>query len=113
MILVPKIDSIERTLDGLTLGFVVSATLEYFDGHFSDCPLLPGVVQIGWAIELARQHALIAGRFRSLAAVKFMRVIQPGTTLALLLQIDPEKNALSFEYRSSGEICSGGRVLFQ
>ena len=31
-----------------------SPALIYFDGHFDDAPILPGVVQIDWAIELGR-----------------------------------------------------------
>lgn len=116
MIDLPEIDSIERSRDGresLTLRFVIPATLRYFEGHFPGVPLLPGVVQIGWAIELARQHLsqpALAG-FRSLSGVKFMQVIQPGAQIALLLTSD-SPSQLSFEYRAGGVLCSTGRVSF-
>lgn len=111
MIRLPQVHSTERTSDGVRLTLAVPATLEYFDGHFPGCPLLPGVVQIGWAIGLARQHLAVDGGFRSLSAVKFTRVIQPGATVDLLLELaaGPE---LSFEYQLDGLSCSGGRVLF-
>jgi 3-hydroxymyristoyl/3-hydroxydecanoyl-(acyl carrier protein) dehydratase len=113
----PEIDSVERRQDGLRLHFALPAELEYFDGHFPDVPLLPGVVQIGWAVELARLHlaADAAGaldRFRSLATVKFMRVMQPGATVTLQLSVDRESRALAFEYLAGDQTCSSGRVLF-
>jgi 3-hydroxymyristoyl/3-hydroxydecanoyl-(acyl carrier protein) dehydratase len=113
MILLPQIEALERSTDHLNLRFVVPASLAYFAGHFPDVPVLPGVVQVGWAIELARLHVPFSGAFRSLAAVKFMRVVQPNDSLALRLAADTERRELSFEYRRCGEACSSGRVLFQ
>ncbi|HMN44781.1 MAG TPA: hypothetical protein PKE27_09425 [Povalibacter sp.] len=113
VILLPEIDSFERRPDGLNLQFVVPADLGYFAGHFPGVPLLPGVVQIGWAVELARQHVPFDAQFRALAGVKFMRVIQPGATVALQLAFDAAARELSFEYRCGGQPCSGGRALFQ
>lgn len=112
-ILLPEIDTLERTPEGLSLHFTVPAELGYFAGHFPEVPLLPGVVQIGWAVELGRRYVPFDAQFRALAGVKFMRVIQPGATVALQLAFDPGARELAFEYRSDGQPCSGGRVLFQ
>lgn len=112
MILLPEIESLERTHDGLSLRFVVPASLDYFEGHFPGCQLLPGVVQIGWAVELARQYLQFDNSFHSLAAVKFMRVIQPEARLALHFAIDEDNRELSFEYQCDGQTCSSGRVRF-
>jgi 3-hydroxyacyl-[acyl-carrier-protein] dehydratase len=108
----PEITALERAADRLTLRLVIPATNRYFDGHFPGVPVLPGVVQVGWAIELARLHLSVAARFRSLAAVKFMRVIQPSADVSLSLAIDADRRELAFEYRLSGAPCSSGRVLF-
>lgn len=113
MLRIPEIDRVQRTDTGIRLDFAVPASLEYFAGHFPGCPLLPGVVQIGWAVELARQHIPFDASFRSLAGVKFTRVIQPGTSVCLLLAFDRERSELTFEYLIGGESCSGGRVRFQ
>jgi 3-hydroxymyristoyl/3-hydroxydecanoyl-(acyl carrier protein) dehydratase len=113
----PEIDSLERGPEGLSLNFHVSRQLEYFEGHFPEVPLLPGVIQVGWAVELARLHlAPTAGgmldRFRSLANLKFMRVIQPGAAVRLHLRIDLDRREMDFEYSAGGHTCSSGRVLF-
>ncbi|HEY6125951.1 MAG TPA: hypothetical protein VIV63_14965 [Steroidobacteraceae bacterium] len=112
MLLLPSIDAVEREQDHLELRFVVPESNCYFEGHFSGCPVLPGVVQVGWAIEFARQHIPFAARFRALSAVKFMRVIQPNAAVTLRIKADAGLHALSFEYRLAGEPCSSGRVLF-
>ena len=117
MLTLPEIASLERRPDGLHLGFVLAADLEYFAGHFPQAPLLPGVVQVGWAVELARLHlepgaSAELGRFRSLASVKFMRVLQPGAQVRLRLSADSASRELAFEYREGDVICSSGRVLF-
>jgi 3-hydroxymyristoyl/3-hydroxydecanoyl-(acyl carrier protein) dehydratase len=108
----PLIDALERAQDHLSLRLIIPDTNIYFQGHFPGCPVLPGVVQVGWAIEFARLHVPFSARFRSLAAVKFMRVIQPNAAITLRLAADTERRELSFEYRRSGEPCSSGRVLF-
>jgi len=108
----PEIDTLEREKDHLNLRFVVRETNPYFEGHFAGCPVLPGVVQVGWAIEFARQHIPFSARFRALVAVKFMRVIQPNDEVTLRLAAHANLRELSFEYCLSGEPCSSGRVLF-
>jgi 3-hydroxymyristoyl/3-hydroxydecanoyl-(acyl carrier protein) dehydratase len=112
VLVLPQIDALERAADHLNLRLVIPDTNPYFDGHFPECPVLPGVVQVGWAIEFARLHIPFAARFHSLAAVKFMRVIQPNANVTLRLAADATRRELSFEYLISGEPCSSGRVLF-
>jgi 3-hydroxymyristoyl/3-hydroxydecanoyl-(acyl carrier protein) dehydratase len=113
VIRLPQIDSSERTDDRLRLQFVVPASLEYFQGHFPAVALLPGVVQTGWAIQLARHEFAITAAFRALAGVKFMRVIQPGDAVSLELHCSGDRRELSFEYRCGGAVCSSGRARFQ
>jgi 3-hydroxymyristoyl/3-hydroxydecanoyl-(acyl carrier protein) dehydratase len=111
----PQIDVVEHTPEGVRLRFMIPGDLVYFDGHFPDVPLLPGVVQIGWALELARRHvAEPAGleRFRELSAVKFMRVMQPGAAVSLTLAYAASDRELAFEYRTGEHACSSGRLRF-
>jgi len=112
VIVLPKIRAIDRTARGARLALEVPADLSYFNGHFPGCPLLPGVVQISWAIELGRAHIPVAGRFRALTGVKFTRVILPGATVALRLDYADGTRALEFAYELDGRVCSNGTVLF-
>lgn len=112
MLLLPQIDALERAQGCLSLRFLVPENTSYFEGHFPGCPVLPGVVQVGWAIEFARLHIPFSARFRALAAVKFTRVIQPNAHVTLRLAVDAQQRTLSFDYSDSGVPCSSGRVLF-
>jgi 3-hydroxymyristoyl/3-hydroxydecanoyl-(acyl carrier protein) dehydratase len=112
VLVLPETTALERDGNNLNLRLVLPANNLYFDGHFPGVPVLPGVAQVGWAIEFARLHLSIAARFRSLAAVKFMRVIQPGAEVSLSLAFGADRRELAFEYRLSATPCSSGRVLF-
>jgi 3-hydroxymyristoyl/3-hydroxydecanoyl-(acyl carrier protein) dehydratase len=112
VIAVPEICAFERSARGLRLQLNIPAELVYFEGHFPDCPVLPGVVQIGWAIELGRQHLSFTGTFRALSAVKFTRVIVPDTSVWLTLDYVTQKRQLDFAYELDGRPCSNGTVLF-
>ena len=112
MIVLPAISASEPIAHGLRLQLNLPPDLIYFDGHFPDVALLPGVVQVAWAIELGRQLLGIAGSVRALNAVKFTRVIQPGAMVVLVLEYVSEKRQLDFAYELDGRMCSNGSALF-
>ena len=112
MIVVPEICATERIGRSVRFQLKIPANLPYFQGHFEQCRLLPGVVQIGWAIELGRKYLSFAGTFSALSAVKFTRVIQPDDVIMLELEYSSEKRQLDFAYDLDGRACSSGSVLF-
>lgn len=112
MIVLPEILATERTARGVHLRLNVAADLCYFEGHFPEVRLLPGVVQVTWAIEFGRALIPFEGRFRALNAVKFMRVIQPDTIVTLDLDYEPASRELTFAFRLGAQECSNGAVLF-
>jgi len=117
----PTIQAVERmqvapesgaAFERAVVRLFIPAELVYFAGHFQGCPLLPGVVQLKWAIELGRAHLPIAGEFCGVSALKFMRVIQPAQAIELELEVRPA-GRLRFEYRRDGDVCASGVALFQ
>ncbi len=94
------------------LELVVPAGHPCFDGHFPGRPILPGVVQIDWAIRLGEQHLGPCTPFRGFGPIKFMRTIGADATLLLALERDAARNVLRFDYSEAGATCSTGRVLF-
>ncbi len=113
MIDVPEIRATERTSRGVRLTLWIPAELSYFQGHFHGCPILPGVVQVAWAIAMGQQHIPFTGRFRALNAVKFNRVIVPNTTVTLQLDYNADKQQLDFTYAIEGSPCSNGTINFE
>lgn len=93
------------------LELVVPADLLYFDGHFRVAPVLPGVVQVDWAIHYGRQTLALAGVFKGINALKFQQMIRPGHPVQLELVHDQAKNSLNFRYFSDAGAHASGRIL--
>ena len=82
-----------------------------FRGHFPGYPILPGVIQVDWAIRLGAEAFGHLGEFLGLSDLKFVAPILPGERIELLLQ--REAGGLSFRYRSGEDRKSSGRILFR
>ena len=90
----------------------VHRDLRWFEGHFPQVALLPGVVQTSWVVAFARQYFSMPQQFCSMSNMKFMRFIMPDTRVTLWLRYNAEKGELSFEYREREQICASGRMGF-
>jgi len=95
----------------------IPCDLLYFSGHFPTAPVVPGVVQIGWAMALARQDLLPevcpGFRFAGMEVLKFQKLVRPADELLLHLRFDGEKNKLHFLFSSGGKPCSSARILME
>jgi len=87
--------------------------LGIFDGHFPSLPILPGVVQVDWAVHIARAHLRVDGQFKGITATKFRRLVRPGMELALTLEHRPDSGELRFEYLLGHALASSGRMFFR
>ena len=81
-----------------------------FRGHFAGMPVLAGVLQIDWAMQLAQARLGLRSRAAEDFQVKYRRIVPPGRALSLHLRIDRAKRLLMFEYFLDGESATLGRV---
>lgn len=102
----------EGGMERVTLEITVPPDLLYFDGHFAQVPILPGVVQVDWALHYGRQYFALPARFSAMHALKFQFVVQPDYPVTLELQHDRQKASLQFRYFSSAGQHASGRLLF-
>lgn len=86
--------------------------LFYFDGHFPDVPILPGVVQIDWAISYGRKCFDLPPVFLGIHALKFQQPIYPEQPVKLELIHEQSKSCLSFILSSQAGQHGIGRILF-
>ena len=91
----------------------VPEELFFLQGHFPEQAILPGVVQIHWAIQLAKLRLGLVATFVGIEGLKFHRVIKPGTPLKLTIEKSDESDKLKFSYLSDLGMHSQGRVLFE
>jgi 3-hydroxymyristoyl/3-hydroxydecanoyl-(acyl carrier protein) dehydratase len=84
-----------------------------FQGHFPGDPVLPGVVQVDWAVRFGTEAFGPMGAFRGLGQLKFHQVIRPERTLELHLALDRARGALRFSYQDGPDVLSAGVVQFE
>ena len=110
----PKIPEVleQSASDGeWSLQLSVPPDLAYFSGHFPKAPVLPGVVQVEWALNLGRQLLNLDGAFAGMEVLKFQQLVRPGDEIQLHLRFDAERGKLYFAYRNDTATCSSGRIL--
>ncbi len=98
---------------------VVPKELSYFDGHFEQQAILPGVVQVHWAEYMARKCFEFPTNFTGLSNIKFQQIILPGQDVTLELSLiekeiaDQGKSfAINFAYSSSAGKHASGKLAF-
>lgn len=109
----PDVALLEQDGARVLLALTVPASLFYFEGHFPQAPVLPGVVQVDWAIRYGRRYFELAPAFAGINALKFQQVILPDSPLLLELLHDRAKGSLQFRYFSDAGPHAGGRILFE
>ncbi len=109
----PDVLGEERHDDELHLSLAISGDLAYFNGHFPTTPVLPGVVQVDWAIALGQPLLDQPRRFAGMEVLKFQQLVRPGDRLLLTLRFDAERGKLYFAYNCDGKPCSSGRILLE
>ncbi len=104
--------SIERTCE-------VPEDLQCFRGHFPGFPVVPGVLQLDWAMDLAAVVLGTTPTIQEIETFKLIRPLGPGARFRLHVVIDdsaamevvePEGLAMKFSLSSTTETFSVGRI---
>ncbi|MHC8316557.1 AMP-binding protein [Pseudomonas sp. LB3P31] len=96
-----------------SLQLAVPPDLAYFSGHFPKAPVLPGVVQVDWALALGQQLMNLPEKFAGMEVLKFQQLVRPGDQVQLHLRFDPVRSKLYFAYRNETATCSSGRIVLE
>ncbi len=87
----------------------VPPRLGYLQGHFPGFPVVPGVVQVHWVMDIARSIAGSDVRLASLEALKFKQLLRPGQIFHLRVDLAPGRDTLRFRLWSGSTVFSSGR----
>ena len=89
--------------------------LAYFEGHFKDMPVVPGVVQLHWVVGFLQTLFNISAPVTKGTQIKFMNLMQPAHRPILHLEVNPEKSLIAYKYTSSkgtNELYSSGKLTY-
>ncbi len=112
----PTIEKLDRhdTDDGVSLEYQLHLpeNLIFFQGHFPEAAILPGIAQLHWVMNFSKEQGIHLA-FDSVDRLKFMRPIVPNTQVVLSIQFLEKTQQLVFTYRSQGQKCSTGRIALK
>ena len=109
--LLPQIDSASMSGSSVTYRLRVPPALEHFKGHFPGFPILPGIVQLDWAVRLGRLHFQGLEASTGVDNFKCQALVFPGAGLTLELRRD--ETGLHFRYSDAQRTYSSGKILFR
>jgi 3-hydroxymyristoyl/3-hydroxydecanoyl-(acyl carrier protein) dehydratase len=108
----PEIVEVARTDERVELRLIIPESLLYFRGHFPGFALLPGVVQLDWAIQYGRDYFALGEVASNEIRIKFRKPIRPNHRVSLTLKHLPARTSIQFDYADDGGACSSGQVRF-
>jgi 3-hydroxymyristoyl/3-hydroxydecanoyl-(acyl carrier protein) dehydratase len=92
------------------IALIVPRDLHFVRGHFPGAPVVPGVVQIKWAISLAQRYLGIGDDFAAMEKLKFQRAMTPESRVTLTLEYVATAHTLHFSFASADGRYSSGRL---
>jgi 3-hydroxymyristoyl/3-hydroxydecanoyl-(acyl carrier protein) dehydratase len=104
----PEVLDEHRSEGAIEQALRVPDALDCWPGHFPARAILPGVLQLGWVVELATRW-LGPARLVGLEGLKFKRPIGPGQRLTLRLELAPD--GLHFRFSDGEALFSLGRLV--
>ena len=107
----PNVITKEQLSSEADISLFIPENLDYFKGHFPQAPILPGVVQLEWAVMYAKEMFNIECDVKDIEVLKFQVVIEPGQNLDLQLTQKSEYK-VAFSYSSNKGKHASGRIVF-
>jgi 3-hydroxymyristoyl/3-hydroxydecanoyl-(acyl carrier protein) dehydratase len=111
-VILPRVLARTKTGEGARLTLAMDADLRWFAGHFPEHPVLPGAVQVGWAVAFAREVFGFETDAPALDQIKFQRPILPGETVELELKRLGPAGRIGYRLAVGGEPAGSGRLDF-
>ncbi|KFZ37701.1 thioester dehydrase [Shewanella mangrovi] len=90
----------------------IAADHPAFAGHFPDHPILPGVVQLDWAVRMGCQQFGYPLAIAQIEVLKFQQLIVPNTQVTLTIKHDVAKQKLQFSLTDGERRFASGRIAF-
>lgn len=107
----PLVSSFTAHGGRVSLSLDVRPELAWFRGHFPGQPVLPGIIQLHWAVQVTNAVFGSAGVPQQIKRLKFSNVIVPPRVVELELERHGERE-VQFSITSDTRQHSQGRIVF-
>jgi acyl-coenzyme A synthetase/AMP-(fatty) acid ligase/3-hydroxymyristoyl/3-hydroxydecanoyl-(acyl carrier protein) dehydratase len=110
----PPMRLLTRDRDSARLQIEVLAALPFFDGHFPDVAVLPGVAMLEWASLFGRELFSLPATLLRMEAIKFRQLVLPDTVIVMELKLKNtgQNTAIGFTFTSDAGVHSSGQLVF-
>lgn len=107
----PIICRLDKNDSGADLDVFFAAESAYFNGHFPMAKILPGAVQLHFAVEFAKKFLKETGALKRVKRLKFSSIIRPCETVSISIK-KQNGSSCAFSYSKNGAPCSSGVLEF-
>ena len=87
----------------------VPVDLACFEGHFPDLPVVPGYLQLDWALDAAAALLGASPRVTGVESLKLISPLRPGEAFRILVRC-PSRTRVAIEITSDAGVHAKGRV---
>jgi acyl-coenzyme A synthetase/AMP-(fatty) acid ligase len=101
---------VKQAANDAEISIALVPDLVWFEGHFPEEPVLPGIAQVHLAVQWAERVWAWQPPSANLLRLKFRHILRPGDTATLSLHRDLTKQRLNFSYRVKDLVMSEGTV---
>ena len=88
----------------------IDEDLECLAGHFPGFPVVPGVAQIEWVLDCARDMLGRPVTVRGIETLKFKRPLRPADVVHLSVELSTDRSTLDFRLWDDASLVSSGRL---
>ena len=93
----------------ITAQFIVKSGSPWFEGHFPDNPIVPGIAQMNMIFDLMQRTMGPGLKLEGFKRVRFKQLIRPDTPISVLIK-PGKKSPNRFEYQLTADqkiVCTG------
>lgn len=99
----PTVENERRWENRIERRLRVPEDLPFLEGHFANFPVVPGTVQLGWAVAATRALLGHPAAVRCVEALKFPTLLRPGDVALLRVEVSADGTRLHFGIETPGE----------
>ncbi|ABV34934.1 thioester dehydrase family protein [Shewanella sediminis HAW-EB3] len=107
----PRVLSTDIQVEAVEWRIFIDADLPFFDGHFPEQAVLPGVTQLDWAIRMGCEYFNYPADVATLEVLKFQQLMLPNSEVSLKISQNSSKTKLLFSYFDDEKRFASGRIL--